>query len=212
MQGFEASGPGALADLPSTLRKVIATPTTSPLDLSTASTNPTPSPLSHLQIQANLQRVIASLTSRYDKYDTGRVVASGGDSGSTGKGILIGILSAFGSAAIAFIVLAVFFFFKYTRRGRIMLDRIGRPGEYDDEQAFAREEEAALESMDDLSRSEYLRAKGNGKELLGRVCSPLTCFDSICARLPSGVHANRYLLVAVPRHPRKRCFRLGIPA
>jgi hypothetical protein len=60
-------------------------------------------------------------------------------------------------------VLAIFFFFKYTRRGRIMLDRIGRPGEYDDEQAFAREEEAALESMDDLSRSEYLRAKGNTK-------------------------------------------------
>lgn len=58
------------------------------------------------------------------------------------------------------VILAVFFFFKYTRRGRIMLDRIGRPGEYDDEQAFAREEEAALEDMDDLSRSEYFRAKG----------------------------------------------------
>jgi hypothetical protein len=41
-----------------------------------------------------------------------------------------------------------------------MLDRIGRPGEFDDEQAFAREEEAALESMDDLARSEYMRAKG----------------------------------------------------
>ena len=41
-----------------------------------------------------------------------------------------------------------------------MLDRIGRPGEYDDEQAFLREEEVALESMDDLARSEYLRAKG----------------------------------------------------
>lgn len=52
------------------------------------------------------------------------------------------------------------YFFKYTSPGRIFLDRIGRPGEYDDEQAFAREEEEALETMDDMQRSEYLRAKG----------------------------------------------------
>ena len=82
------------------------------------------------------------------------------DGGSTGRGILIGILSAFGSAGIAVLVLAVFFFFRYTNRGRILLDRIGRPGEFDDEQAFAREEAEALESMDDLQRAEYLRAKG----------------------------------------------------
>lgn len=80
--------------------------------------------------------------------------------GSTGKGILIGILSAFGSAGIAVLVLAIFFFFRYTNRGRILLDRIGRPGEYDDEQAFAREEAGALETMDELQRTEYLRAKG----------------------------------------------------
>jgi hypothetical protein len=80
--------------------------------------------------------------------------------GSTGKGILIGILSAFGSAGIAVLVLAIFFFFRYTNRGRIFLDRIGRPGEYDDEQAFAREEVDALENMDELQRTEYLRAKG----------------------------------------------------
>ncbi|KAA8568824.1 hypothetical protein EYC84_007807 [Monilinia fructicola] len=43
--------------------------------------------------------------------------------------------------------------------GRILLDRIGRPGEYDDEQAFAKEEAEALEEMDDLQRTEYLRAK-----------------------------------------------------
>ncbi|EEP82256.1 conserved hypothetical protein [Uncinocarpus reesii 1704] len=83
----------------------------------------------------------------------------GGNVGSTGKGILIGILSAFGSAGIAVVVLAVFFFFRYTRRGRIILDRIGRPGEYDDEQAFAREEAEALESMDELQHAEYMRAK-----------------------------------------------------
>ena len=80
--------------------------------------------------------------------------------GSTGKGILIGVLSAFGSASIAVLVLAIFFFFRYTSRGRILLDRFGRPGEYDDEEAFAREEANALESMDEIQRTEYLRAKG----------------------------------------------------
>ncbi|KAJ5359315.1 Protein ssh4 [Penicillium cataractarum] len=163
MQSPEASGPGALAGLPSTLQSVIATPSTSPLDLiPQAQTIPaatqTAAAFSQRQIQESLQNVISSLSSSSDA--AGHVVAASDDSsGSTGKGILIGILSAFGSAAIAFVVLAIFFFFKYTRRGRIMLDRIGRPGEYDDEQAFLREEEAALETMDDLTRSEYLRAK-----------------------------------------------------
>lgn len=82
------------------------------------------------------------------------------DGGSTGRGILIGILSAFGSAGVAVLVLAIFFFFKYTNRGRIILDRIGRPGEYDDEQAFVKEEAEALETMDELQKAEYLRAKG----------------------------------------------------
>ena len=91
--------------------------------------------------------------------------------GSTGKGILIGILSAFGSAGIAVLVLAIFFFFRYTNRGRILLDRIGRPGEYDDEQAFAKEEADALETMNELQRTEYLRAKGMIlKELVLRLC------------------------------------------
>lgn len=80
--------------------------------------------------------------------------------GSTGKGILIGMLSAFGSALLVALMLALVYFFRYTNRGRILLDRMGRPGEYDDEQAFAREETEALENMDDISRSEYLRAKG----------------------------------------------------
>ena len=80
--------------------------------------------------------------------------------GSTGKGILIGILSAFGSAVVAIVILTLFFFLRYTTRGRIILDRLGRPGQYDDEAAFAREEEAALETMDELQQAEYLRAKG----------------------------------------------------
>ncbi|KAK5069253.1 Protein ssh4 [Lithohypha guttulata] len=87
------------------------------------------------------------------------IVININDGGSTGRGILIGLLSAFGSAGIAVLVLAIFFFFKYTSRGRIILDRIGRPGEFDDEQAFIREEAEALESMDDMQRAEYVRAK-----------------------------------------------------
>lgn len=88
------------------------------------------------------------------------IVININDGGSTSRGFLIGILSAFGSAGVAVLVLAIFFFFKYTSRGRILLDRIGRPGEFDDEQAFAHEEAEALESMDELQRTEYLRAKG----------------------------------------------------
>ncbi|CAL5866846.1 uncharacterized protein PFLUO_LOCUS1057 [Penicillium psychrofluorescens] len=158
MQGSEASGSGALADLPSTLRTVIGNPPTSPIGFASSQSQPTLIPTgispSRQQILGNLQNGISSLDFQGD-----RLVAGGDSPGSTGKGILIGILSAFGSAIVAVVILAVFFFFKYTRRGRIMLDRIGRPGEYDDEQAFAREEEAALEDMDDLSRSEYFRAK-----------------------------------------------------
>ena len=80
---------------------------------------------------------------------------------STGKGILIGMLSAFGSAAVVALILLIIYFFQCTRRGRIFLDRLGRPGEYDDEQAFLREEAEALEEMDDMQRQEYLRAKGS---------------------------------------------------
>ncbi|KAH9838096.1 Protein SSH4 [Teratosphaeria destructans] len=79
--------------------------------------------------------------------------------GSTGKGILIGMLSAFGSAALVAFIVAVVYFFRYTNRGRILLDRIGRPGEFDDEQQFLREEEEALSEMAELERGEYLRAK-----------------------------------------------------
>lgn len=95
------------------------------------------------------------------------IVINISDGGSTGRGILIGILSAFGSAGIAVLILAIFFFFKYTSRGRILLDRIGRPGEFDDEQAFAHEEAEALETMDELQRAEYLRAKGRRRPSLG---------------------------------------------
>lgn len=73
--------------------------------------------------------------------------------------VIIGLLSSFGSAIIIALIFLVIYFFRYTSSGRIFLDRIGRPGEYDDEQAFLREEAEALETMDDLQRTEYLRAK-----------------------------------------------------
>lgn len=92
--------------------------------------------------------------------------------GSTGKGILIGMLSAFGSAAMIAVIVAIIYFFRYTSRGKIFLDRIGRPGEYDDEQAFLREEEEALEEMDDLQRTEYLRAKGESLFMTSRCEHP----------------------------------------
>lgn len=82
------------------------------------------------------------------------------DNDSTLNGVVIGLLSSFGSAILIAFVFLIIYFFRYTTGGRILLDRIGRPGEYDDEQAYAREEAEALEEMDDLQRTEYLRAKG----------------------------------------------------
>lgn len=79
---------------------------------------------------------------------------------STANGVLIGLLSSFGSAVLIALIFVVVYFFRYTQGGRILLDRIGRPGEYDDEQAFLREEAEALEGMEEGVRMEYLRAKG----------------------------------------------------
>ncbi|KAG9243467.1 concanavalin A-like lectin/glucanase domain-containing protein [Calycina marina] len=78
---------------------------------------------------------------------------------STINGVAIGLLSSLGSAVLIALVFLVVYFFRYTSSGKIFLDRIGRPGEFDDEQAFAKEEAEALEEMDDLQRTEYLRAK-----------------------------------------------------
>ncbi|KAL2824149.1 SPRY-domain-containing protein [Aspergillus cavernicola] len=152
MRGSEASAPGAFWDAPSTLATSIRT---DPPTLQTSINTP---PIIDLQnVASNVERGFSSMS--WDRDNGGQISLSGNSSTSTGKGILIGVLSAFGSAAVAVLVLAAFFFFKYTQRGRILLDRMGRPGEFDDEQAFLREEADALEVMDDLSRSEYLRAK-----------------------------------------------------
>ncbi|KAL3436662.1 concanavalin A-like lectin/glucanase domain-containing protein [Aspergillus tetrazonus] len=149
MRGSEASAPGAFWDAPSTLATSIRTnPPTLETDINT------PRLLDSQHVASKFARAMP--TASWDRGNGGSISVSGN---STGKGILIGVLSAFGSAAVAVLVLAAFFFFKYTERGRILLDRMGRPGEFDDEQAFLREEAEALEVMDDMSRSEYLRSK-----------------------------------------------------
>ncbi|KAI9370071.1 concanavalin A-like lectin/glucanase domain-containing protein [Aspergillus egyptiacus] len=152
MRGSEASVPGAFWDAPSTLATSIRT---SPPTLQTGLD--IPSIIDPQNVVSNVEHTFSPRSWNPD--DVGRIHLSGNASTSTGKGILIGVLSAFGSVGVAVLVLAAFFFFKYTQRGRILLDRMGRPGEFDDEQAFLREEAEALEVMDDLSRSEYLRAK-----------------------------------------------------
>ncbi|KAL2863697.1 SSH4 family protein [Aspergillus lucknowensis] len=152
MRGSQALAPGAIWDAPSTLATSIrAHPPTFPTAIDS------PSLINPRHAASNLERDFLPVS--WDQENVGRMGVGGNPQTSTGKGILIGLLSAFGSAAVAVLVLAAFFFFKYTQRGRILLDRMGRPGEFDDEQAFMREEADALEVMDDLSRSEYLRAK-----------------------------------------------------
>ncbi|KAK7418577.1 Protein ssh4 [Neonectria magnoliae] len=74
-------------------------------------------------------------------------------------GVIIGLVSSFGSIILIALVIFIFWVSGCASTGRIILDRLGRPGEYDDEQAFARDEAEALESMDDMARQEYLRAK-----------------------------------------------------
>lgn len=82
------------------------------------------------------------------------------DPSSALTGVVIGLVSSFGSILLIGLVVFVFWASGCAGSGRILLDRLGRPGEYDDEQAFLREEEEALETMDEMSRTEYLRAKG----------------------------------------------------
>jgi hypothetical protein len=91
--------------------------------------------------------------------------------GSTAKGIMIGVFSVLGAAGFCFLFFAVIYYFRYTQQGRVFLDRITRPGEYDDEQQFAKEEAEALEEMDDLQRAEYLRAKGKTQDFFW-LCLP----------------------------------------
>jgi hypothetical protein len=128
--------------------------------LLTSLLSPTPTPLSQ-DAPDNMQIVFSSpesATAPLWQQPSGDVHVQRSD--STINGVVIGLLSSFGSAILIALIFLIVYFFKYTSSGRILLDRLGRPGEYDDEQAYAREEAEALEEMDDLQRTEYLRAKG----------------------------------------------------
>ena len=138
------------------------------------------------------------------------------DGGSTGKGILIGMLSAFGSAAFVVLIFAIFYFFRHTSRGRIFLDRIGRPGEHDDEQTLAREEAEALEGMDDLQRDEYLRAKGTNQPpitvntLRSSFVADVFVFCSFYSSQPTRDDADRHLAFPVLSNTREGGLGVGI--
>lgn len=132
------------------------------------------------------------------------------------NGVIIGLLSSLGSALLIALICLVIYFFRYTTSGRIFLDRIGRPGEYDDEQAFAREEAEALESMDDMQRTEYLRAKGNYHQSSfgrpGRSKYTYKSHHSIHPRTPSRVGADGYFTIAILGHTGERRIGMGVRA
>lgn len=101
-------------------------------------------------------------------------------------GVIIGLVSSFGSIILIALIVFIFWISGCAGSGRILLDRFGRPGEYDDEQAFAREEAEALENMDEMTRMEYLRAKGRWNRLMASLSLGrkeqlgLTPIHSIC--------------------------------
>jgi hypothetical protein len=124
---------------------------------------------------------------------------------------MIGVLSVLAAAFLVSIVALIVYYFRYTQQGRIFLDRITRPGEYDDEQQFAKEEAEALEEMDDIQRSEYLRAKGS----LATIPTPLFLAltpDSLCASKSTRIRPDRYLVVAVLGNTREGCVCMGVRA
>lgn len=105
---------------------------------------------------------------------------------------MIGIFSVLGAAGVCLLLAAVVYYFRYTHSGRIFLDRITRPGEYDDEQQFAKEEAEALESMDELQRTEYLRAKGRPPAASCAIvqCKCMLTVYSLCASKPPRIRPD----------------------
>lgn len=129
---------------------------------STLSSLPTANILSNVQYSLGAD-FVASIAQPYSESPVQTSPDADGSMSTQGNstlnGVVIGLLSSFGSAILVALIFAVIYFFRYTSNGRILLDRIGRPGEYDDEQAFLKEEADAIEEMDDIQKQEYLRAK-----------------------------------------------------
>lgn len=140
------------------------------------------------------------------------------EAGSTAKGIMIGIFSVLGAAGVVLILAVIVYYFRYTQQGRIFLDRITRPGEYDDEQQFAKEEAEALEEMDDIQRMEYLRAKGTiathlciAMDCCTMVSSgPLANLHSFRTSQPARIRTNRHFPITILGDTREGCFCLGV--
>lgn len=139
-------------------------------------------------------------------------------------GIIIGLVSSFGSIVLIALVIFIFWASGCAGSGRIILDRLGRPGEYDDEQAFAREEAEALETMDDMTRTEYLRAKGITRKHDHRASLSMTIWHdalidvggdadnlaSLCYCEPPRVVTYRHLAVTIPCDTRKGRVSMGV--
>lgn len=83
----------------------------------------------------------------------------GSSSSDTVGVIIVAVLSSFASAILIALAFAALYLYRYSPRSG-WLDFLGRPGEFDDEQAFLKEEAEALETMDEMQKTEYLRAKG----------------------------------------------------
>lgn len=127
-----------------------------PSTLTTSYVSPTQTSTLAATAQAKIQALLASQGNIYIAEGT----RTTSDSSSTVNGVVIGLLSSFGSAFLIALVALVVYWLKYTSSGRILLDRISTgPGQWDDEQAFLREESEALEEMDEMQRAEYYRAK-----------------------------------------------------
>jgi hypothetical protein len=183
---------------------------------STVPSMPTLSPRTQ-EAQKNIQDFIASQASAFQEPAHDNVVEIQRTSESTVNGVVIGLLSSFGSAFLIALIFLIVYFFRYTSSGRILLDRIGRPGEYDDEQQYAREEAEALEEMDDLQRAEYLRAKGmHGADsslhgwVLTKGCMLIPYLDSLHSSKPSGFLTYRHFIITISSDSRKGCFSLGV--
>jgi hypothetical protein len=135
------------------------------------------------------------------------------DLGSTAKGIMIGIFSVLGAAGVCMIFVAIVYYFRYTQR--IFLDRLSRPGEYDDEQQFAKEEAEALEDMDDIQRTEYMRAKGmhihsTRRSVVELAVEHMLTHSSLRASQPSRVGPDGHFLIAILGNTREGRVCLGV--
>ena len=186
--------------------------------LTTSIVSPTPAFESvSEESQTNIQILLASQSPASPGLANGNVMMVERSNESTVNGVVIGLLSSFGSAIFIAIIFLIVYFFRYTNSGRILLDRIGRPGEYDDEQQYAREEAEALEEMDDLQRVEYLRAKcmqtiTSSWLPLYPLESPFTylSFHSLHTSEPARFLTNRYIIITVFSDSRERCISMGI--